>query len=169
MILTVSSYAPQVLYGISAAVYVYSAAPKLSKFTSLPLPLSFLLSSTSSPRFPSPLRQSTIELASSHLICAVALTGVLILQAAKYWADGEDDDGSLEERVDTSLGNWKRTKRPIVNEREKSDGSAEGRRGSFSGERERERRGSNARTSESPSTRRRSPVKRKAGSVMVTR
>ncbi|KAG9019591.1 hypothetical protein FRB90_000055 [Tulasnella sp. 427] len=40
--------------------------------------------------FPDDLRQPTIELASSHLICSVALTGVMLLQAGRAWAEDED-------------------------------------------------------------------------------
>lgn len=117
-----------VLYGCSMAVYVYSALPKLSKFAFI-TPFAANL-----PRFPHALREPTVELASSHLICAVALTGVLILQAARNWSEGEDDDGSLDSRVDSSEGRWKRSPRPAT---------------------------SPARASHSPSSRRRSPVKRK--------
>jgi len=93
------------------------------------------------------------------LICAVALTGVIIFQAAKYWADGEDDDGSLETRVDSSQGNWKRAPRPTIEEEEKE----KPRRGSVGSAVERNTR----RTSQSPSARRRSPVKRKTAATAL--
>jgi len=38
---------------------------------------------------------STLELASNNLVCSVALTGVLALQAGRWWAeraDPEDDE-----------------------------------------------------------------------------
>ena len=38
----------------------------------------------------------TLELASSHLACSVALTGVLALQAARWWAELSDDDDAEE-------------------------------------------------------------------------
>jgi len=44
---------------------------------------------------PRALRAATLDLASSNLICSVALTGVLALQAGRFWAessDNEDDD-----------------------------------------------------------------------------
>ncbi|KAG8786969.1 hypothetical protein FRC15_010289 [Serendipita sp. 397] len=134
------------LYCSAAAVYVYSAIPKLSKFTNL-TPFAANL-----PRFPYNLRQPTIELASSHLICAVALTGVIILQTARYWAEGEQDDGALDSRADSSEKmTWKRSSRPV----EPSPPAI---------------RQSRSRASESPSTRRRSPVKRKAvGSISLTK
>ena len=40
-----------------------------------------------------------MELASSHLVCSVALTGVLILQAARWWAEEKDVDEDDEEEV----------------------------------------------------------------------
>ena len=52
------------------------------------------------PPFPPSLRGPTLELASSHLICSVALTGVLLLQAGRWWAeqkDVDDDDDEQEE------------------------------------------------------------------------
>jgi len=33
-----------------------------------------------------------LELASGNLICSVALTGVLVLQAGRSWAERADDD-----------------------------------------------------------------------------
>jgi hypothetical protein len=42
--------------------------------------------------FPRALRNPTLELASSNLICSVALTGVLALQAGRLWAERADDD-----------------------------------------------------------------------------
>ncbi|KIM30153.1 hypothetical protein M408DRAFT_66726 [Serendipita vermifera MAFF 305830] len=143
------------LYGIASAVYVYSAIPKLSSFTNLLFP-------STATRFPTSLRQPTVELASSHLICAVALTGVMILQTAKYWADAEEDDGALETRVPSSQTEWKRSPRPIVDVVEERP-AAGNRRGSLSASAGSERL-TRSRTSESPSSRRRSPVKRKAGS-----
>ena len=38
-----------------------------------------------------PLKTSTLELASSHLVCSVALTGVLALQAGRWWAENNND------------------------------------------------------------------------------
>lgn len=42
--------------------------------------------------FPSSLRTPTLELASSHLVCSVALTGVLALQAGRWWAENNTDE-----------------------------------------------------------------------------
>ena len=38
-----------------------------------------------------------MELASSNLICSVALTGVLALQAGRLWAERADDDDAVVE------------------------------------------------------------------------
>ena len=54
--------------------------------------------------FPRSLRTPTLDLASNHLVCSVALTGVLILQAGRWWAeltDG-DEEGYLTEKVEDS-------------------------------------------------------------------
>jgi hypothetical protein len=55
--------------------------------------------------FPRSLRTPTLDLASNHLVCSVALTGVLILQAGRWWAelaDGDDEEGYLTEKVEDS-------------------------------------------------------------------
>ena len=49
------------------------------------------------PPFPPSLRGPTLELASSHLMCCVALTGVLVLQAGRWWAEQKDLDDEEEE------------------------------------------------------------------------
>ncbi|CAG7846578.1 SubName: Full=Uncharacterized protein {ECO:0000313/EMBL:CCA69817.1} [Serendipita indica DSM 11827] len=126
------------LYGSAAAIYVYSVLPTMSKYTNI-TPFAANL-----PRFPPALRQPTVELASSHLICAVALTGVIILQATRYWAEGEDDGDAAESHVDSSEKHWKRSSRPI--EPTTPDTARQTR----------------TRASQSPSARRKSPVKRKS-------
>ncbi|KAF8515879.1 Shr3 amino acid permease chaperone [Gautieria morchelliformis] len=73
------------LYGCAFVVYVFSVVPNLTKHFSTPLP------SSHKTTFPSELRAPTLELASSHLVCSVALTGVLVLQAGRWWAEGEDE------------------------------------------------------------------------------
>ncbi|KAH6918638.1 Shr3 amino acid permease chaperone [Coprinopsis sp. MPI-PUGE-AT-0042] len=57
--------------------------------------------------FPPQLRNQTLELASNNLICSVALTGVLALQAGRLWAEREgaldnDDDYVLVDSKDAS-------------------------------------------------------------------
>ena len=56
-----------------------------SKFSSLPI-------HTRNSPFPRSLRGATLELASNNLVCSVALTGVLALQAARFWAESADDE-----------------------------------------------------------------------------
>jgi len=53
--------------------------------------------------FPRALRHATLELASNNLICSVALTGVLALQAGRFWVESseEDDDFDAIESEDT--------------------------------------------------------------------
>lgn len=53
---------------------------------------------------PRSLRIATLELASSNLICSVALTGVLALQAGRSWverSEDEDEDFVMVESDDT--------------------------------------------------------------------
>ncbi|KAH9857676.1 ER membrane protein SH3-domain-containing protein [Lenzites betulinus] len=79
------------LYLTALAMYFYSVLPNLSEnFASLPLPFSSEM--TSPPPFPLTLRTPTLELASSHLVCSVILTGVLALQAGRWWAEQADVD-----------------------------------------------------------------------------
>ena len=51
-----------------------------------------------SSEFPSDLRQEILGVASSHLICSVALTGVLALQAGRWWAERGEDDEAQDNR-----------------------------------------------------------------------
>jgi hypothetical protein len=55
--------------------------------------------------FPRALRTPTLDLASNHLVCSVALTGILILQAGRWWAelaDGDEEEDCLAEKVEDS-------------------------------------------------------------------
>lgn len=71
------------LYATAIAVYLHTVLPNIRlNFISLP---------PFSPIFPSKLRTPTLELASSHLVCSVALTGVLALQAGRWWAENNND------------------------------------------------------------------------------
>ncbi|KAH7883963.1 Shr3 amino acid permease chaperone [Phlebopus sp. FC_14] len=83
------------LYGTTVIMYIYSVIPSLlDKFSYIP-------HDQVKGVFPRSLRSPTLELASNHLVCSVALTGVLILQAGRWWAelsDG-DDEGYLEEKA----------------------------------------------------------------------
>ncbi|KAI0048537.1 hypothetical protein FA95DRAFT_1557894 [Auriscalpium vulgare] len=74
------------LYGAAVAMYIYSVLPSLfANFSALP-------PHALSDAFPAALRTPTLELASSHLVCSVALTGVLALQAGRWWSERADDD-----------------------------------------------------------------------------
>jgi hypothetical protein len=53
-------------------------------------------------KFPADLRIPTLGLASSHLVCSVALTGVLALQTGRWWAERADDDAGDAEKLSTS-------------------------------------------------------------------
>jgi ER membrane protein SH3 len=50
-------------------------------------------------KFPPDLRAPTLGLASNHLICSVALTGVLALQTGRWWAERADDDANTAEEL----------------------------------------------------------------------
>ncbi|QRV86606.1 ER membrane protein SH3 [Ceratobasidium sp. AG-Ba] len=73
------------LYACAICVYVYSVIPSLIQLSE-PLP-------ALSVAFPETSKESTLALASTHLVCSVALTGVLILQAARYWVESPDGEG----------------------------------------------------------------------------
>ena len=46
--------------------------------------------------FPPVLKAQVLNLASSNLVCSVALTGVLALQAGRYWAERSDGDDEVK-------------------------------------------------------------------------
>lgn len=102
-----------VLYLSALVAYFHSAVPRLQQFAVLP-PFARNL-----PTFPPHLKDPTVELASSHLVVSVALTGVMILQAARYWVEGEDAEAAAKNTTfisdsaesDSSHG-WKRSPRP---------------------------------------------------------
>ncbi|RDB21382.1 hypothetical protein Hypma_011550 [Hypsizygus marmoreus] len=93
------------LFGTTVAMYFYSVLPNLfAKFSSLP---------THQLKDPIPLslRHATLDLASNNLICSVALTGVLALQAGRFWAESsEDEDEEVEETL--TEGTRSRAKTP---------------------------------------------------------
>ncbi|KAF9005597.1 Shr3 amino acid permease chaperone [Cyathus striatus] len=74
------------LFCTTVGMYLYSVLPNLfSQFTTLP-------PHQLKDPFPRTLRGATLELASSNLICSVALTGILALQAGRFWAESADED-----------------------------------------------------------------------------
>jgi hypothetical protein len=52
----------------------------------------FDVSQFTSIMFPLHLKQAALDVASNNLMCSVALTGVLVLQAGRHWAEQNDDD-----------------------------------------------------------------------------
>ncbi|KAJ7632539.1 Shr3 amino acid permease chaperone [Roridomyces roridus] len=79
------------LFGSTVAHYLYSVIPiMLSQFTALS-------TKKFETPFPNSLRTATLDLASTHLMCSVALTGVLVLQAAHVWADRSDAEAAAAE------------------------------------------------------------------------
>jgi len=84
------------LYGTAMAVYVQSVLPSIfTNYVVLPPDLP-------GAKFPPYLRTPTLGLASSHLICSVALTGVLALQMGRWWAERADDDSRTAETLSLS-------------------------------------------------------------------
>lgn len=63
----------------------YAAVVILAKFSTLP-------KHQLRDPFPGSLRSATLDLASNHLMCSVALTGVLILQAGRFWVERSSID-----------------------------------------------------------------------------
>ncbi|KAI5983086.1 Shr3 amino acid permease chaperone [Pisolithus albus] len=84
-----------ILYGTTVLMYLHSVIPNVvAKFSSLP---HYQINEP----FPRVLPSPTLDLASNHLICSVALTGILILQAGRWWAelsDRDDDPTFLQEK-----------------------------------------------------------------------
>jgi heme/copper-type cytochrome/quinol oxidase subunit 3 len=93
-----------VLYATAIWVYLSSAVPGMFSFfvyhyfSSLlleltahfgPMPVPSL-STIQEGKFPAALREPTLALASAHIIVSLALTGVLILQAGRWWAEQKD-------------------------------------------------------------------------------
>ncbi|PCH38444.1 hypothetical protein WOLCODRAFT_23379 [Wolfiporia cocos MD-104 SS10] len=97
------------LYGTAIYVYISSVLPSISTyFTDLAHPALSGGAPVALPPFPQDLHRPTFELASSHLICSVVLTGVLTLQAGRWWAEQADTDD--EDDVPDEAGETKKTK-----------------------------------------------------------
>ncbi|KAH9484327.1 hypothetical protein JR316_0003808 [Psilocybe cubensis] len=74
------------LFGTTVVMYLNTVLPNIfAIFGSLP-------AHTLRDPIPRALRNATLDLASNHLICSVALTGVLALQAGRFWAESTEDD-----------------------------------------------------------------------------
>jgi len=72
------------LYASALAVYMHTVLPNLKA--------NFITSPEFATEASEPLKRSLLELGSSHLVCSVALTGVLALQAGRWWAENNDPD-----------------------------------------------------------------------------
>ena len=53
----------------------------------------------------------TLEVASKNLVCSVALTGILALQAGREWAESKDRADETEDEIDDTLGPVSRGRR----------------------------------------------------------
>ncbi|KAJ7709986.1 Shr3 amino acid permease chaperone [Mycena rosella] len=99
------------LFATTVVLYLYSVIPIiLAKFSTLP-------THQLKDPFPGSLRSATLDLASNHLMCSVALTGVLILQAGRFWAERSDDAADVAElRREAALliGRQSRAKTPDI-------------------------------------------------------
>jgi len=80
------------LFGTTIVMYINSVLPSLLNFSTLPL-------HSLRDKIPHSLRIATLELASNNLICSVALTGVLALQAGRSWAERKEEGDDDEEFV----------------------------------------------------------------------
>ncbi|KAN0115855.1 Shr3 amino acid permease chaperone [Russula decolorans] len=84
------------LYSTAIAIYVQSVLPSIfTNYVALP-------PDHPGAKFPPDLRTPTLGLASSHLVCSVALTGVLALQTGRWWAERADDDANAPEELSAS-------------------------------------------------------------------
>lgn len=113
-----------VLFATSIVMYLFSVIPSahslsihlIYKFIELTLGLVTKFTSLPTHQLldpvPRTLRHATIELASSNLICAVALTGVLALQAGRFWAESSDNDDDDEYEEVEVAGTRSGTKTP---------------------------------------------------------
>ncbi|KAJ7063217.1 Shr3 amino acid permease chaperone [Mycena amicta] len=90
------------LFGTTIALYCYSVIPSMCLRRIIPARWLILLQSSpqnsppslptsSRTLFPDFLRTATLDLASNNLMCSVALTGVIILQAGRFWTERSDD------------------------------------------------------------------------------
>ncbi|KAG6832367.1 hypothetical protein H0H92_002635 [Tricholoma furcatifolium] len=113
------------LFGTTVAMYLCSVLPSLfSSSVNLShdsdLPTGVFAKFNALPAhqlkdpFPRALRLVTLELASNNLICSVALTGVLALQAGRFWAESSVDDDDYEETEATETQSTAKTPDPRV-------------------------------------------------------
>ncbi|KAI0031694.1 Shr3 amino acid permease chaperone [Vararia minispora EC-137] len=83
--------ASTLLYAVAIGVYALHVFPTLfTHFYAFPV----TPPDPSNP-FPSFHKPEILKLADAHLICSVVLTGVLVLQAARWWSLSDDEDGPV--------------------------------------------------------------------------
>ncbi|KAF8902085.1 Shr3 amino acid permease chaperone [Gymnopilus junonius] len=104
------------LFGTTIVMYINSVLPSIfSLFSSLP-------THQMNDPIPRALRTATLDLASNNLICSVALTGVLALQAGRFWAESgeedEDEDFVVVEAEESQKGRKSRGKTPEISLRD---------------------------------------------------
>ncbi|KAI5122984.1 hypothetical protein M0805_006862 [Coniferiporia weirii] len=77
------------LYGTAIGMYLYKILPSFDEtFSSI--------SFTHPEKIPASLKSEVLNLASVNLVCSVALTGVIALQAARWWAERADAEEEAE-------------------------------------------------------------------------
>lgn len=99
------------LYMTALVMYTYSVVPSAYKhvtitlvfFWELTIWIDIVNNFASLPvhdigaSVPSKLTTYTLDLASKNLICSVALTGVMVFQAGRHWAEKSDDEPTVYE------------------------------------------------------------------------
>ncbi|KAF5315770.1 hypothetical protein D9611_004645 [Ephemerocybe angulata] len=84
------------LFGTTLVMYLNTVLPTIfSQFSTLP-------AHELKDAFPPSLRATTLDLASNHLVCSVALTGVIALQAGRFFAEKADEDDGEYVMVDSA-------------------------------------------------------------------
>jgi len=79
------------LYGTAVAVYLYKILPTYDETFSSLEP-----GANHTGPAPALIRAEVLNLASANLVCSVALTGVMALQAARWWADHSEPEDEVE-------------------------------------------------------------------------
>ncbi|PAV23288.1 hypothetical protein PNOK_0035600 [Pyrrhoderma noxium] len=78
------------LYGTAVAVYLYKIIPSFHEiFSAVPVIIPEVIQKSPVPML---LKSEALNLATANLVCSVALTGVMALQAARWWAEQDSDD-----------------------------------------------------------------------------
>lgn len=72
---------------------------------------------------PPSLRSEVLNLATGNLVSSVALTGVMVLQAARWWSEQSDPEEELEEVVSETSSHRRRKLRRRKNSKLSADGT----------------------------------------------